>query len=561
VAFIRTFFGVSPLNDFLGGDQTVEQLQLRLMRHLQKIPSLLMIGRQWGFDATKIAINIKGLGFLEPAWLQAQNLPQDCALESLLDAVIKGMSLPELPKNVPIIAWTMCPEFSSSIHRATCEQVLRLRQRFKPASRCPRPALSFPKLRNVLRTLEIKEMQRNPGYVPLLKISATSVAISTSIDSAPSSSASRTNGIEVGMKRRRGRPPKRAIAFLDGPLELNSTEPAASNTHSFECTEMDVERKRGTQTKRAINDSGDPLDFYSRELAANPKLSIEWILGKTEVSCDLNIVFQEGIPVAAFLEDDQYFFLDLPFLYSVLPSMAAGEQLFVPLYIQKILLPAWYGRTFPLASRHLLMEYQVIALARYTLAPALAEYVRLVHYARLLGNEAFIECEDESLDEDPLYGFLEEFAGVNRGSLSTCYWSLKSFLRENEAKIAPLLMIGLQWGFEVQKIAQNIIGLLGFEDCLLEAVASGAVMPRLNPATVVSVHWSMHPVFKVIEMAESQAADRNYQIYPIVNYATRSGIRDAPRISFTQEERADKLTSIITALKQKTYPGINKLKR
>jgi hypothetical protein len=111
-----------------------------------------MIGRQWGFDATKIATNIKGLGFLEPAWLQAQNLPQNCALDLLLEAVVEGMSLPELPKTVPIIAWTMCPEFTCSINLATGKPTLLMRPRFKSAP--GRAALSTPSMRSILQALK-----------------------------------------------------------------------------------------------------------------------------------------------------------------------------------------------------------------------------------------------------------------------------------------------------------------------------------------------------------------------------------------------------------------------
>lgn len=141
MVLIRGFFGVSPFDDFLRTLQTVEELRLRLLDHLQSIPALLMIGRQWRFDATKIAANLKELGCVEP----------------LLDAIIEGMQLPDLPKTVPVIAWTMCPDFTCSVDPNTDRQTMLMKLRFASARGRPGSiALPSPSLRSILRALESK---------------------------------------------------------------------------------------------------------------------------------------------------------------------------------------------------------------------------------------------------------------------------------------------------------------------------------------------------------------------------------------------------------------------
>lgn len=326
-------------------------------------------------------------------------------------------------------------------------------------------------------------------------------------------------------------------------LSAQSSSPSSSSLASVGI----VKRPRGRPPKNPESDE-----------PANPKLSLEYILGKADVSPDYKMIFQDGIPVMAFLEDDHDFFLDLPFLDSVLPSMAAGEQLFVPLYIQMILLPTWYGRRSMNITEYFHLEHQIIALARQALAPALSEYARLVYYAHLLSNDAFLEDYDDGLpDTVRLASFIEAFTGVDPRSFAISRLGLKAFLRENQASLASLIMIGLQWGFNVESIAVNILAILGVRhpftgERFAMAVASGAVMPQVNPATVVSVHWAMHPVFDVVDLVESTADGPYYEIVPKVNYATRSGPSHAlPRNLFTLEERIAKLSNIIVTLKQR----------
>jgi hypothetical protein len=295
--------------------------------------------------------------------------------------------------------------------------------------------------------------------------------------------------------------------------------------------------------------------------------SLDFILGKAGASSDYKMVLQDGQDVGVFLEDDESFFLDLPFLDSVLPSMAAGEQLFAPLYIQKILLPSWYGRRLAPNTKHFHLEQQTIALAHQHLYPALSEYLRLVYYAHLLSTDIFLEGKAILMNRFSIYNnprttyfasFIQEFVGVdprNFTSLSHAYTALKSFIRENEAKIPAVVMIGLQWGFNVRSIAQNIMDIMFFyqftEDSLLMAVASGAVMPALNPATVISVHWSMNPAFEVFKVISSYIHGGYYKIFPKVNYSTRSRPSDASRKVLGEEEKAERLAGIIIRLRER----------
>lgn len=307
--------------------------------------------------------------------------------------------------------------------------------------------------------------------------------------------------------------------------------------------------------------------MFSESVPSSVLLSLDFILGQADASSDYKMVLQDGQDVGVFLENDESFFLDLPFLDSVLPSMAAGEQLFVPLYIQKILLPTWYGRRFAHTTKHFHLEQQIIALAKQQFSPALSEYIRLVYYAHLLSTELFLEGRALNLNHFSIHSnpkttyfasFIQEFVGVdprNFTTLSQAYLTLKLFIRENESKISALVMIGLQWGFNVRNIAQNIMDMMLFyqftEDSLLMAVFTGAVMPALNPATVITVHWSMKPAFEVFKIINGYADGRYYKIFPKVNYTTRSGQSDASRRVLSEEEKAEKLTEIIMSLRER----------
>jgi hypothetical protein len=167
VTCIRAFFEVRPLDDFLSGEQTLDNVKARLARRIRRIPALLMIGQQWGFDAKKIAAKIKRMGCINTVEEDIRNL------DVFLDAVINGIRLPDLREwSVTWIAWTMKPDFSCSADPDTGEQLMLPRVRFECTDGFIRPASSSPSregkhtIKSILANLELKQLKCNPLNVP-----------------------------------------------------------------------------------------------------------------------------------------------------------------------------------------------------------------------------------------------------------------------------------------------------------------------------------------------------------------------------------------------------------
>jgi hypothetical protein len=312
--------------------------------------------------------------------------------------------------------------------------------------------------------------------------------------------------------------------------------------------------------------NSSPLTAYE-SVPSSELHSLEFILGKANTASDLKMVLQGGQDVGVFLDEDDSFFVDLPFLEAVLPSMAFGEQLFAPLYIQKILLPTWYGRRSAHNTKNFQLEQQIITIARQHFYPALSNYLRLLYFARLLSIEVLLKDKpvlpkNLTIQENPhtiyLASFIEEFVGVDlldSASPFTIHSAIKTFIRGNEDKIVPIVMIGHQWGFDVRIIAQNIIDVMSFyqvtEDRRLMAIASDARMPALNPATVASVHWTMSPSFEFLQGIDSDAEGGHYRLVPKMNYSTAAGPSDMPERRLSEEEKTAKLIDIITQLQDR----------
>lgn len=173
VTCIRAFFEVRPLDDFLGGEQTFDNVKARLARRIKRIPAMLMIGQQWGFDAQKVATNIKRMGCMDPLWLESIHLSYDRNVDAFLDLVIKGIHLPDLRNwSIAWIAWTIKPDFSCFTNPDTGEQMLFPRVRFESTDVLIRPASSSPTreckqtIRSILAALELKGLKHSPQSVP-----------------------------------------------------------------------------------------------------------------------------------------------------------------------------------------------------------------------------------------------------------------------------------------------------------------------------------------------------------------------------------------------------------
>lgn len=182
-ALILELFGVAPPGELFRGSEALEKLKIRLVKHLRKIPAMLMIGHQWKFDAKMIATNIRRIASLDSVLLQTKQLQYDIGIDRLLGDIIHGIQLPNLSfTSISWIAWTLNPDFIWDFEKGTGKQVLLAKVRFDSARgkvhrvSPSRPRRRKPSMRDILKELEIREMRRKPGYVPFLPISRKAIA-------------------------------------------------------------------------------------------------------------------------------------------------------------------------------------------------------------------------------------------------------------------------------------------------------------------------------------------------------------------------------------------------
>lgn len=174
---IRGLFGVGFLNKFTEGDMVYEMVKTKLAIKAKQIPSILMTGQQWGFDARTVASNISKMGCFNLEWLERIHLPFEYHANYFIQSVVNGALLPSMQEaTVKWIAWTMNPEFVHDFNLGTGKLIFLPKNRYE-IKRTPRVSLSKsssrqrhrrPTLEGILRVLEEKEIQRNPNYVPLV---------------------------------------------------------------------------------------------------------------------------------------------------------------------------------------------------------------------------------------------------------------------------------------------------------------------------------------------------------------------------------------------------------
>lgn len=227
----------------------------------------------------------------------------------------------------------------------------------------------------------------------------------------------------------------------------------------------------------------------------------------------LNMLTFEDKDIAAVLCSGENFFVDLPYIDCVLPSMKAGEKYFVPVFIHKILLPTWYGKRGEKFDAWFDDEQLIISLSKDYFAPAMINYCRILAYASLLEigyplNEYAVQHSKFPL----LSRFLNDYAGVDIETIVTVSPKIANaldvYLCQYISRIPAIIMVGLQWGFDVQMIILNLalfskrvrtsIGghVHGKLVDFLKQFKKKPVMPNLYPSTVASVHWAMNPVFE-----------------------------------------------------------------
>jgi hypothetical protein len=230
----------------------------------------------------------------------------------------------------------------------------------------------------------------------------------------------------------------------------------------------------------------------------------------------LNMLTLDGKEIAAVLEDGENFFVGLPFVECVLPSMAAGEQYFVPAFIHKVLLPRWDGRRRESGDDLFDDEQAIISLSKEHFAPALERYCKLLAFASLLEIAAPLDDVSVRNSKFPLLSrFLHAHAGLQLETILTFlpndYASLDACLHPYITRIPALVMIGCQWGFSVGSI---ILNLAAFSNRIRKRIVQSqhrplarflvqfskkTILPALCPSTISSVHWAMNPVYEMKE--------------------------------------------------------------
>lgn len=273
----------------------------------------------------------------------------------------------------------------------------------------------------------------------------------------------------------------------------------------------------------------------------------------------LSMLTLDGKDVAALLGDGENFFVDLPYVECVLPSMEAGEQIFVPGFIHKVLLPRWYGKRRDEVDGWFDDEQVIISLSKDYFAPAMSKYCKLLAFACLLEIRSPLDDFAVRSSKFPaLSQFLNDHAGVNLESILTIIpndaASLDAHLRHYITRIPAIVMIALQWGFAIKTV---IINLAAFSNRIRKRIVQSQhwplarflgefmrkiVLPVLYPSTVALVHWTMNPVY---EMKSDCAGVM--RMVPIVRLARRNV--DRTRVPFDK----DKLMGIKMALAVRTF--------
>jgi hypothetical protein len=228
---------------------------------------------------------------------------------------------------------------------------------------------------------------------------------------------------------------------------------------------------------------------------------------------NLKVITLNGQEMAATLSEKESFFFDLPYVDSVIPSMQAGEQFFVPVFLQNVLLPVWLGRRGPLTDN----ERAVLKLSRRFLYLAMADYIKTVLMAAVLQMKYPLKMKEirTNSTNDLLSTYIYEFFGVSIfDKLGVDEWTpetVKEWVAGNLEELPSLVLIGKQWGFDDVRIANNIlrmkcldrkyleslnIPLNGHTALFLRVISQGLnKLSNLKELTVNSVAWTINPTF------------------------------------------------------------------
>jgi hypothetical protein len=220
-----------------------------------------------------------------------------------------------------------------------------------------------------------------------------------------------------------------------------------------------------------------------------------------------------GQDIAAVLSNSEEFFFDLPYLDGVLPSMQAGEQFYVPVFLQKVVLPVWHGHRAGLTAQ----ERAVLRLSQGHLLPAMEDYLETVFVAAVPQRARYpfkLAAISADVTIDMLSLLIREVFGVDIvRKLGVCDWTIEGLKKRiaRNPHIPSLVMIAKQWGFDDIKVASNILRMgcmdIAFLKTLfvpfnqrtatfLRIIGEGRnVLPNMQNLTVSSVAWTLKPDF------------------------------------------------------------------
>lgn len=178
-------------------------------------------------------------------------------------------------------------------------------------------------------------------------------------------------------------------------------------------------------------------------------------------------------------------------------EISQSQKDVVPKIINKILLPSWKENIFN-------DDPEIVVRTRETYTEDMALYLDTLMFAHIVeaGQPMGEHFHEKS---QRLATMMKSFFNVDISSLPSAAVgfnvSLKTAIQRNIPRIPSILMVGHQWGFDVVRMARNLLIMdvaSGDMRALLNSIsAQWAPLPDLYPSTVAKVCWAMNPVFSV----------------------------------------------------------------
>lgn len=249
--------------------------------------------------------------------------------------------------------------------------------------------------------------------------------------------------------------------------------------------------------------------------------------------------------VAAVLSNSDEFFLDLPYLDGVLPSMQTGDQFYVPVFLQKVVLPVWLNHRVNFIAP----ERAVLRLSQPYLFPAMEDYLDTVFVAAVLQRARYpfkLTAIRTDVTIDMLSQFIREVFGVDIVTkLGVNNWTierLKERIARDTQGIPSLVMIAKQWGFDDVRVASNILRMGCMDKAYLKTlfvpfnertatflriISEGRnVLPNMQNLTVSSIAWTLKPDF----IFKKDPVENHQIVLPVIKFQLRMAEHPLSRV-------------------------------